>query len=388
MKPDDPNITWIEEPKLGLAGRMYLPLLIGGVTTTVKHLFSPKVTVSFPEERPKIGNPLIYRGVHRLNKDPEGRVKCVACFLCSTACPAHCIDIVAAPSPWPDREKYPESFSIDELRCIFCGMCEEACPVDAIELTSLLDLTGRSREEMVYRQGKTAQRVRHDERCRADEVRRVGGHGMTGAWNQFLAWARHPHPLTWGIVLGGLSLWLMLPRGSAKGRGLGAVLGIAALGCLGSRLLPLGQWDTNVVFWILSSVTIVSAACTVTFRSPMYCAVWFAMTLVGTAGIFMLQGAAVFGRGDHCGLCRRHRGDVFVRAHAGAAPRRCVLRPSELGRFVGGHHRGRAAGDLVADHRQVESRPSRRSRGGNAGRQCADAGSRGPAGRRTVRPHI
>jgi NADH-quinone oxidoreductase subunit I len=39
---------------------------------------------------------------------------------------------------------------IDELRCIFCGMCEEACPVDAIELTSLFDLTGRSREEMIF----------------------------------------------------------------------------------------------------------------------------------------------------------------------------------------------------------------------------------------------
>ena len=85
-----------------------------------------------------------------LNRDDEGRVKCVACFLCATACPAHCIDIVATESPWPDREKYPESFHIDELRCIFCGMCEEACPVDAIELTSLLDLTGKSREEMIF----------------------------------------------------------------------------------------------------------------------------------------------------------------------------------------------------------------------------------------------
>ena len=70
--------------------------------------------------------------------------------MCSTACPAHCIDIVAAPSPWPDREKYPETFVIDELRCIYCGMCEQACPVDAIELTTLADLTGMSREEMMF----------------------------------------------------------------------------------------------------------------------------------------------------------------------------------------------------------------------------------------------
>ncbi|HBB74232.1 MAG: NADH-quinone oxidoreductase subunit I [Planctomycetia bacterium] len=150
MKPTDPSITWLEEKPLGLAERLYLPLFIQGLTVTARHLVSPKVTVSFPEQRPTVGNPLIYRGVHRLNRDPEGRVKCVACFLCATACPAHCIDIVATESPWPDREKYPESFQIDELRCIFCGMCEEACPVDAIELTSLLDLTGKSREEMIF----------------------------------------------------------------------------------------------------------------------------------------------------------------------------------------------------------------------------------------------
>lgn len=150
MKPDDPNIAWLEAPRLGLADRMYLPLFFEGLTTTSRHLVGPKMTVSFPEERPAVGNPLIYRGVHRLNKDDQGRVKCVACFLCATACPAHCIDIIGVESPWPDREKYPESFTIDELRCIYCGMCEEACPVDAIELTSLLDLTGRSREEMIF----------------------------------------------------------------------------------------------------------------------------------------------------------------------------------------------------------------------------------------------
>lgn len=150
MKSNDPNVRWVEEPKLSLTDRLYIPLILQGLSITTRHMFSPKVTVSFPEERPKFGNPLIYRGVHRLNKDEQGRVKCVACFLCATACPAHCIDIIGTESPWPDREKYPKSFVIDELRCIFCGMCEEACPVDAIELTSMFDLTGRSREEMIF----------------------------------------------------------------------------------------------------------------------------------------------------------------------------------------------------------------------------------------------
>ena len=153
MQLDDPNIQWVQEPKLGLAGRMYLTPLIE-LATTAKHFFSTVreggMTTQFPEERHEFGNPLIYRGVHRLNKDEQGRVKCVACFLCATACPAHCIDIIGEEAPWPDREKYPQSFVIDELRCIFCGMCEEACPVEAIELTSLFDLTGASREEMIF----------------------------------------------------------------------------------------------------------------------------------------------------------------------------------------------------------------------------------------------
>ena len=150
MKPDDPEIHWVEEPKLSLLDKMYLPAILAGLSVTTKHFVQKNVTVQFPEQRHKPGDPLNYRGVHRLNRDDQERVKCVACFLCATACPAHCIDIIGVESPWPDREKYPESFVIDELRCIYCGMCEEACPVDAIELTSLYDLSGHSREEMIF----------------------------------------------------------------------------------------------------------------------------------------------------------------------------------------------------------------------------------------------
>lgn len=155
MRADDPSLKRLTPPSLKWYENLYLLQIGQGLGVTARHmggvLFGNKaITVQYPEEQHVPSQN--YRGVHRLNKDEKGRVKCVACMLCATACPAHCIDIVGttAPETWPDREKYPLSFVIDELRCIYCGMCEEACPVEAIELTGLYDLTGLSREQMIF----------------------------------------------------------------------------------------------------------------------------------------------------------------------------------------------------------------------------------------------
>jgi NADH-quinone oxidoreductase subunit I len=167
------DVKWVREPKIGFLEQLYVPAILEGLQTTMRHFVGPKVTVQYPEQRPKL--PPNYRGVHRLNRDEQGRVKCVACYMCATACPAHCIDIVAAPAPWPDREKYPETFVIDELRCIYCAMCEEACPVDAIELTSLFDLTGLSREGMMFDKEKLLSVFDETTRAGTDPVRTSGG---------------------------------------------------------------------------------------------------------------------------------------------------------------------------------------------------------------------
>ena len=91
-----------------------------------------------------------YRGLHRLNKFPEGRIKCVACEMCSAACPADCIHIIPGPSPWDEgNERYPVRFDIDLLRCIFCGFCEMACPEEAIELTEIYDFSDYTREDLI-----------------------------------------------------------------------------------------------------------------------------------------------------------------------------------------------------------------------------------------------
>ncbi|MBA4029464.1 MAG: NADH-quinone oxidoreductase [Planctomyces sp.] len=148
------DVVWMEEPEMGFWESTFLPAIFGGLRNSLRHVtdFHP-VTQQYPEEKPDL--PLHYRGVHRLNRDDQGRVKCVACMMCSTACPARCIDIVAEEAPkddplWTDRDKRPKSFVIDELKCIYCGMCEEACPVDSIELTSIYDLTGFTRAEMKF----------------------------------------------------------------------------------------------------------------------------------------------------------------------------------------------------------------------------------------------
>jgi len=177
MPIPESEVRWVHPPQLGLWEQLYLPAVVEGLKTTVRHLFSPKITEEYPEQEPKL--PPNYRGVHRLNRDEKGRVKCVACYMCATACPAHCIDIVAAPAPpeWQadGREKYPETFVIDELRCIYCGMCEEACPVDAIELTTLYDLTGYTREEMIFDKEKLLSVYDYTVQAGTDPVRTRAG---------------------------------------------------------------------------------------------------------------------------------------------------------------------------------------------------------------------
>jgi NADH-quinone oxidoreductase subunit J len=93
------------------------------------------------------------------------------------------------------------------------------------------------------------------------------------------------------ILLSVLSLWLMLPRGGARGRRMGIVLGVAALGLAGWQLPRVGAWLSDGVFWVLAAITIAAAVGAVTFRNPVYCVIWFGLSLLGTAGLFLAVGA-------------------------------------------------------------------------------------------------
>lgn len=132
-----------------------LKAIAKGFVVTFKHLVYNLLkkryvpTIDYPYQEREISPR--WRGLHRLTKRADGSIKCVACFLCATACPADCIHIEAEEVPDPSIEKRPKKFEIDLLRCVFCGLCVEACPVDAIRMDSgIYSLVGNQRLDLLY----------------------------------------------------------------------------------------------------------------------------------------------------------------------------------------------------------------------------------------------
>ncbi len=126
----------LERAPLGVEAT-FLPAILVGLGVTARHFFRNvfgrkyTATVEYPDQ--KAVYPERFRGVHRLMKREDGTVRCVACMLCPTVCPAHCITI--HPGEREDsNEKFPVVFEIDELKCVVCGLCVEACPCDAIRM--------------------------------------------------------------------------------------------------------------------------------------------------------------------------------------------------------------------------------------------------------------
>jgi len=133
--------------------RLYLINIIKGMLITFSHMFKKQPTVRYPEQKREFSP--VFRGLHVLNRDEEGRENCTACGLCAVACPAEAITMEAAERQEGEEhlykeEKYAAKYEINMLRCIFCGLCEEACPKDAIYLSETFAPANYTRKGFIY----------------------------------------------------------------------------------------------------------------------------------------------------------------------------------------------------------------------------------------------
>lgn len=98
------------------------------------------------------------------------------------------------------------------------------------------------------------------------------------------------------VVLGGLGVYLLLPRGTNStdrvARLVGGVLATIALVLMASRFGSVLPVKTNeVIFYVLAGVSVVSGVLMITSHNPIISALWFALVLLSNSGLYLLQGA-------------------------------------------------------------------------------------------------
>ena len=124
----------------------------GGFLVTLRHMFEPRITTSYPEQKRPI--PDRRHGRHVLNRYEDGMEKCIGCELCAGVCPARCIYVRGADNPVDDPvspgERYGFVYEINYLRCIHCDLCVEACPTEAITESKLFEFSFTNRPDAIY----------------------------------------------------------------------------------------------------------------------------------------------------------------------------------------------------------------------------------------------
>ena len=126
--------------------------------TGLKHLFRPRMTLRYPEQKLDLEGPGYrydprqgvglpgFKGRHILYFE-----KCTGSQLCAIACDgvAVAIDMQKVQKGKPQNKKdiWP---AVDYGRCVFCGLCVDACPFEALDMTNDYELSAYDKMALKY----------------------------------------------------------------------------------------------------------------------------------------------------------------------------------------------------------------------------------------------
>jgi NADH-quinone oxidoreductase subunit I len=136
--------------------------LAGGMIVTWKELFTPKVTMQYPENRKTLTISNRWRSELIMPHDENNEHACTACGICMMNCPNGSIEVLSTTIETEDgkKKKILNKHLWNYGSCTFCNLCVITCPSDAIIFNNEFEGAVFDKSKLLHRLNREDSKLR------------------------------------------------------------------------------------------------------------------------------------------------------------------------------------------------------------------------------------